>query len=355
MPDNDLLLRSLAMQPTPRVPVWLMRQAGRYLPEYRQLRAEAGDIIKLFKTPELACRAAMQPLERYPLDAAILFSDILTIPDAMGLGLYFVPGEGPRFERPLRSGRDIQRLAVPDPQQSLGYVLEAVRQTRLALNGKLPLIGFAGSPWTLATYMVEGGGGSDFKKIFDLMEQQPEQLSLLLDKLSQSVALYLDAQIEAGVHCIQIFDSWGGILPAELYCKWSLQWIQRAFERVRRTHGGQPVPQIIYSRGTGHSLEALGDSADAVGVDSDVELVSARLRLAGRAALQGNLDPQLLVQKNRDAAVLATRSLLRAWGNAPGLIFNLGQGLTPDADPDIVAAVIDAVRSAAPRPTAVAE
>ena len=317
-----------------------MRQAGRYLPEYRKLRAEAGDILNLFRNPELACEAAMQPLARYPLDAAILFSDILTVPDAMGLGLHFVAGEGPCFRNPVRRTADIDRLPLPDPTADLAYVMDAVVRTRRALRGTVPLIGFAGSPWTLACYMVEGRGGTDFGRILGLAREQPQLLKRLLHRLAAAVALYLDAQVDAGAEVVQIFDSWGGILPQlDDYRRWSLQWIEQALDGVRRTERGRHVPRIVFVKDRGRALELLAGCADAIGVDSEIDIGEAGDRVDGRAAVQGNLDPLLLCGA-AEPALAETRRILDAWGDRAGLVFNLGHGIPPQADPQLVGQVV---------------
>lgn len=336
-PRNNSLLEALALRPTPRRPIWLMRQAGRYLPEYRRLREEAGSFVNLIKTPELATRALLQPLRRYDLDAAILFSDILTIPDAMGLGLQVLEGEGPRFEKPLRRAADIERLRAPEPRESLDYVMRAVRSSCEALDGELPLIGFAGSPWTLAAYMIEGRGG-DMARALALRAEDPALLSRLLECLAESVGRYLDAQVEAGADAVQIFDSWGGLLPSSDYEEFSLRWIARALEFVR------DAPSIVFVRDGGRSLRSLArlDCA-AIGIDADADLAAARQTLGGAKAVQGNLDPALLCA-DADRACAETDALLKVWGEAPGHIFNLGSGITPDADPDTVAAVIERIR-----------
>lgn len=322
-----------------------MRQAGRYLPEYRRLRSEAGSILELFKTPELACRAALQPLERYPLDAAILFSDILTIPDAMGLGLFFVPDEGPRFERPIDSERRVRDLEVLEAETELDYVMESVRLTRSALNDRVPLIGFSGSPWTLATYMVEGGSSRTFSKILGLRKDAPKVLLQLLEILALSVGQYLLAQVRAGVHVVQIFDTWGGVLDKDDYDEFSLRWLDMALQMVREEHGETPC--IVFCKDGGRSLAQIAQStATAVGVDHECDLAMVAQRWGGKIAVQGNLDPAVLRQ-DADTAYRATRTVLEKWGGHSGHIFNLGHGIPPDADPEAVAAVVDACRAGA--------
>ncbi len=339
--QNSCLLRALRRQPTSHTPVWLMRQAGRYLPEYRALRERAGSILELFRNPELACEAALQPLARYPLDAAILFSDILTIPDAMGLGLYFVDGEGPRFARPLHDPEDFRALRVPDPEEQLAYVLEAVRLTRRALDESTPLIGFCGSPWTLATYMVEGGK-SDFRRVLQLVREEPLRMHALLELLARAAGRCLDAQRRAGAQALQIFDSWGGVLAAADYEEFSLRWIRRTLEELRVEENAVPV--IVFVRDRGRSLEELAQcGCAAVGIDEHVDIAAARRRVDGRVAVQGNLPPALLCGPP-DAAAAGTRQILDTWGGAPGHVFNLGHGVSPDARPETVAAVVQAVR-----------
>ena len=342
-PANDRLLRALHRQPVDRVPVWIMRQAGRYLPEYRALRERAGSFLNLCRTPEYACEAALQPLQRYPLDAAIVFSDILTIPDAMGLGLEFIEGAGPRFARPLRSAADIQRLAVPDPQQDLGYVCEAVRLLVGEVGANIPVIGFAGSPWTLATYMIEGESRSDFTRVRALLHDEPEQLDALLDVLSEAVLIYLQAQIDAGADVVMIFDSWGGVLEDSDYVRFSL----RPTQHIVQSLSG-PTPCILYARGAGQKLaEAAAIGCEALGVDESVRLADARRWTADRCALQGNLDPQAL-RESEATLRQGVREALHAFGAGPGHIFNLGHGITPDIEPDQVSILINEVHQHRP-------
>ena len=293
--QNDRYLRALLREPVDMTPVWMMRQAGRYLPEYRATRAEAGDFMSLCKNPELACEVTLQPLRRFALDAAILFSDILTIPDAMGLGLYFETGEGPRFERPVRSLADVQKLGVPDPEQELGYVMDAVRTIRRELKGAVPLIGFSGSPWTLATYMVEGGSSKAFTRIKKMMYAEPQTLHLLLDKLADSVIVYLNAQIRAGAQSVMVFDTWGGALTGRDYREFSLHYMHKIVDGLLREHDGRRVPVTLFTKGGGQWLEAIADTGcDAVGVDWTTSLADARARIGSRVALQGNMDPSML-------------------------------------------------------------
>jgi uroporphyrinogen decarboxylase len=342
---NDRLLKALLRQPVDRTPVWIMRQAGRYLPEYRATRARAGDFLTLCKTPELACEVTLQPLDRFPLDAAILFSDILTIPDAMGLGLYFEEGEGPRFRHPVSGRMDIARLGVPDPEMELGYSLDAIRLIRRSLGGKIPLIGFCGSPWTLATYMVEGGSSKTFSKVKGLMYEEPEALHRLLDILSRTITLYLNAQIRAGAQAVQIFDTWGGILEPEAYRVFSLQYMTRIVQDLVRENEGRKVPVILFTKGGGQWLEAMADAgADALGLDWTVDIADARRRVGHKVALQGNLDPSVLYASS-SVVKQRTRMILDAYGEKTGHVFNLGHGITPDVNPSRVADLIEAVQS----------
>lgn len=347
--QNDTLLRALLRQPVDRTPVWMMRQAGRYLPEYRASREKAGDFLTLCKTPELACEVTLQPLRRFPLDAAILFSDILTIPDAMGLGLHFVEGEGPKFRQPLRSAAAIENLGIPDPERDLRYVMDAVRLIRRELDGQVPLIGFAGSPWTLATYMVEGGGGHDFAIIKKMMYDAPEQLHTLLGKLARAVCDYLNAQIKAGVQAVQIFDTWGGVLSPDTYALFSLSYIRQIVAGLIREHDGRRVPVIVFTKGGGQWLEAMvGTGCDALGLDWTTDLDDARLRVGSQAALQGNLDPCVLYaspEKIREQVA----ALLADFGPHEGHVFNLGHGILPDVNPDHAAAMITAVHELSPQ------
>ena len=292
---NDRLLRALARQPVDVTPVWIMRQAGRYLPEYRATREKAGDFLTLCTTPELACEVTLQPVDRYPLDAAILFSDILTIPDAMGLGLYFVEGEGPRFERPVRTQRDVAALTIPDPETELRYVIDTVRLVTRALHGRVPLIGFAGSPWTLATYMVEGGSTRDFNRVKGLMFEQPRLLHTLLETLADAVTQYLNAQINAGVQAVMLFDTWGGVLTPRDYESFSLDYMARIVAGLTREATGRRVPVILFTKNGGQWLEAMAASGcDALGIDWTTDLGQARQRVGQQVALQGNLDPAAL-------------------------------------------------------------
>jgi uroporphyrinogen decarboxylase len=340
---NDRLLRALARQPVDITPVWMMRQAGRYLPEYRATRARAGSFMKLCQTPELACEVTLQPLARFPLDAAILFSDILTVPDAMGLGLFFVEGEGPRFERPLRSAMDIDRLPAPDPEQGLGYVMDAVRLIRRELDGKAPLIGFAGSPWTLATYMVEGRASKEYAHVKGLMFDRPEVLHRLLDKIAGSVTAYLNAQVAAGAQAIMIFDTWGGILSPSNYKDFSLNYMTQIVDGLSRENQGRQVPVILFTKGGSAWLEAMADSGcDALGVDWTIDIGEARRRVGHRVALQGNLDPCVLYASPEKIRRQVAR-VLGDFGTGNGHVFNLGHGIHPGVKPEHAGVMIQAV------------
>lgn len=340
---NDRFLRALLKQPVDVTPVWMMRQAGRYLPEYRASRARAGGFMDLCMNAEMACEVTMQPLERYPLDAAILFSDILTIPDAMGLGLYFETGEGPRFKKVVDTLEAVEALPIPDPEKDLGYVMNAVRTIRKELNGRVPLIGFAGSPWTLATYMVEGGSSKDFRKSKALMYDNPVAMHLLLDKLAQSVTSYLNAQILAGAQAVQIFDSWGGSLSSAAYQEFSLAYMQKIVNGLIRENEGRRVPVILFTKGGGLWLESMADTGvEALGIDWTCDLGVARQRVGDKVALQGNMDPTVLYA-NPAAIEKEVGRILESYGNGPGHIFNLGHGITPEVKPENAGAFINAV------------
>ena len=340
---NDRYLRALLKQPIDRTPVWIMRQAGRYLPEYRATRERAGDFLTLCKTPELACEVTLQPLERFELDAAILFSDILTIPDAMGLGLSLNEGEGPRFSSPLRDTAAINQLSIPDPEQELRYVMDAVRIIRQALDGRVPLIGFSGSPWTLATYMVEGRSSRDFARTKALMFNEPGAMHQLLDTLSDSIALYLNAQIAAGAQAVMIFDTWGGALSHRDYLEFSLQPMRRIIEQLNRQAEGRPVPITVFTKGGGQWLEEITDcQCDAVGLDWTTDIGVARSRVGDRVALQGNMDPAIL-HSSPERIRQEVDSILAAYGHGSGHIFNLGHGVTPPTPPDHLKVMIDSV------------
>jgi len=340
---NDRFLRALMRQPVDMTPVWMMRQAGRYLPEYRESRGKAGDFMSLCTNPNLACEVTLQPLERFPLDAAILFSDILTIPDAMGLGLYFETGEGPRFRKPVRTEADINNLSVIDPHQDLSYVVNAVSTIRRELNGRVPLIGFSGSPWTLATYMVEGGSSKDFARCKTMAYNQPELMHQLLDTLAKSVIVYLNAQIEAGAQAVQIFDTWGGALSHAAYREFSLQYMSQIVAGLTKEHEGRPVPVILFTKGGGQWLEDIADSGcNALGLDWTTHIGEARQRVGNRVALQGNMDPAIL-RASPQRIRQEVETILSQFGPGEGHVFNLGHGITPDIDPAHAGAFIDAV------------
>jgi uroporphyrinogen decarboxylase len=341
---NDRFLRALLKQPVDVTPVWMMRQAGRYLPEYRATRARAGDFVSLMKNPELACEVTVQPLDRYPqLDAAILFSDILTIPDAMGQGLYFETGEGPRFKKVISSLADIEALPIPDPEKDLGYVMDAVRNIRRELNGRVPLIGFSGSPWTLATYMVEGGSSRDFRKSKAMLYDNPQAMHALLDKLAQSIIAYLNGQIRAGAQAVQIFDSWGGALSAAAYQEFSLRYMKQIVDGLIREHDGRRVPVILFTKGGGLWLESMAETdAEALGLDWTCDIGSARARVGSKVALQGNMDPAVLYAKPEAIRAEVAR-ILASFGQGSGQVFNLGHGITPEVDPQHAKAFFEAV------------
>ncbi len=348
-PKNDRLLRALRREPVDATPVWIMRQAGRYLPEYRATRERAGSFMTLAQTPELACEVTLQPLARFDLDAAILFSDILTIPDAMGLGLHFVAGEGPAFERPLRDEAAIRQLAVPDMDGKLRYVTDAVALIRRELDGRVPLIGFAGSPWTLACYMVEGHGSRDFATAKALCWNRPDLAHHLLDVLARSVAEYLGAQAEAGAQALMIFDTWGGLLSPPMFHTFSLHYLARVTALLKDDPRARDVPVVLFSKGAGAHLEAMADTGcAALGVDWTLDIGEARERVGSRVALQGNLDPSVLLA-DTDTVVREARAIMDAFGPHPGHVFNLGHGITPAVDPDKVAALVDTVHQAGRR------
>jgi uroporphyrinogen decarboxylase len=340
---NDRFLRALLKQPVDVTPVWMMRQAGRYLPEYRASRAKAGDFMSLCMNPEFACEVTLQPLERYPLDAAILFSDILTIPDAMGLGLYFETGEGPRFKKTVNTLADIEALPIPDPQKDLGYVMDAVSTIRRELNGRVPLIGFSGSPWTLATYMVEGGSSKDHRKSKAMLYENPQAMHLLLDKLADSVIAYLNGQILAGAQAVQVFDSWGGSLSDAAYQEFSLAYMRKIVNGLIREHDGRKVPVILFTKGGGLWLESMADTgADALGLDWTTNIGDARRRVGDKVALQGNMDPSVLYASPQAIRAEVSR-ILASYGSGNGHVFNLGHGITPEVDPAHAGAFIEAV------------
>lgn len=340
---NDRFLRALQRQPVDVTPVWMMRQAGRYLPEYRATRGQAGDFMALCKNPELACEVTLQPLRRYALDAAILFSDILTIPDAMGLGLYFEAGEGPRFRKTVRTEADIAALPIPESERDLDYVMRAVKTIRSALGGSVPLIGFSGSPWTLATYMVEGGSSRDFHTIKRMIYDTPELAHALLEKIALSVIDYLNAQIRAGAQVVQIFDTWGGVLPGLAYREFSLAYMQKIVGGLIREHEGRRVPVILFTKGGGQWLADIADTGcDAVGLDWTTDIGQARAQIGHRVALQGNMDPSMLFA-NPARIRSEVAHILERFGQGEGHVFNLGHGIDQKADPAHAGVFIDAV------------
>jgi uroporphyrinogen decarboxylase len=342
-PRNDTLLRALLRQPTDFTPVWLMRQAGRYLPEYNETRRRAGSFMDLCRSPQFATEVTLQPLARYALDAAILFSDILTVPDAMGLGLYFAEGEGPKFERPLREEWEIRDLAVPDPYGNLRYVLDAVSEIRRALDNSVPLIGFSGSPFTLACYMVEGGASDDFRRVKTLLYDRPDLLHHILEINARAVTDYLNAQIEAGVQAVMIFDTWGGALAHDAYLEFSLRYMRQILDGLTREHNGERIPSIVFTKGGGAWLDQIASSGcDAVGLDWTVDLAAARARVGDRVALQGNLDPMVLFANPETVAREAQR-VVDAFGPGPGHVFNLGHGISQFTPPDNVTVLVNTV------------
>jgi uroporphyrinogen decarboxylase len=346
---NDLLLRALLREKTERTPLWIMRQAGRYLPEYREVRAQAGDFMSLCRNPELACEVTMQPLRRYKLDAAILFSDILTVPDAMGLGLHFVTGEGPQFERPVQTAADIKKLPAPDVSESLGYVFDAVRTIRRELDGRVPLIGFAGSPWTVGTYMVEGRSSRDFATIKGLAKEDPGALLTLLETVAKTTIDYLNAQVEAGAQAIMVFDTWGAALEPDDYRRFSLASMQMIVDGLTREAEGRRIPVILFTKGAGPLLaDMVGTGCDALGVDWTTDLAQAREYTKDKVALQGNLDPAVL-RESPEVIRQGVADVLESYGNGPGHVFHLGHGITPDIDPDHLGVLVDAVHELSPQ------
>ncbi len=345
---NDVFLRALMRQPVSRTPVWIMRQAGRYLPEYREVRGQAGDFMSLCRNPELACEVTMQPLRRYKLDAAILFSDILTVPDAMGLGLHFIAGEGPKFSEPVQSANAIRNLRVPDVEQKLGYVFEAVRTIRRELNGEVPLIGFAGSPFTVGTYMVEGGSSREFPTIKALANESPEVLDHLMNIVAETTTEYLNAQIEAGAQAVQIFDTWGAALEGDDFRRFSMASMQKIIDGLTREKDGKTIPVIVFTKGAGPLLSDLAETGcDALGVDWTTDLSTAREYVNDKVALQGNLDPATL-RESPEVIRQGVADTLASYGKGPGHVFNLGHGITPDIDPDHLGAPVDAVHELSP-------
>lgn len=348
--QNDLYLRALNREATERTPVWVMRQAGRYLPEYLRVRQQAGDFMTLCSTPELACEVTLQPIDRFDLDAAILFSDILTIPDAMGLGLHFEPGEGPKFSNPVRTRAEVERLPIPDPDDGLRYVMDAVSTIRRELQGRVPLIGFSGSPWTLATYMVEGGGTKDFARIKGMRFAEPATLHELLDRTARSVIAYLNAQVEAGAQSLMIFDTWGGVLSPADYREFSLRYMQQIVDGLTRQAEGRKVPVVLFTKNGGQWLDIMADTGcDGLGVDWTTDLAVARRLTGDRVALQGNLDPSTLYG---DAQTIrnAVARVLESYGDAPGHVFNLGHGIHQHVDPEHLGIMVEAVRELSSRP-----
>jgi len=346
---NDRYLRALQKQPVDRTPIWMMRQAGRYLPEYKATRAEAGDFMSLCKNTELACEVTLQPLRRFDLDAAILFSDILTIPDAMGLGLYFEKGEGPKFSRPLRTESDVKGLAVPDMSDELSYVTDAVSLIRQELDGKVPLIGFSGSPWTLATYMVEGGSTKNFSKVKQMLFAEPELMHHVLNVLADSVIDYLNAQIKAGAQAVMIFDTWGGVLSPRDYKQFSLAYMEKIVAGLIREQDGNHVPVTLFTKNGGQWLEAMAQTgADGLGVDWTTDLSDARVRVGDQVALQGNMDPSVLYASPKRIEE-EVQLILESYGEGSGHVFNLGHGIHPEVNPDHAGAFIEAVHKHSPK------
>lgn len=346
---NDRFLKALLREPVDVTPVWMMRQAGRYLPEYKATRAKAGSFMNLCMNPELACEVTIQPLERFPLDAAILFSDILTIPDAMGLQLRFAEGEGPIFDKPVRTEADVNNLFVPDPEGELKYVMDAVRTIRRELNGRVPLIGFSGSPWTLATYMVEGGSSKEYSKVKGMLFDRPDLMHKLLDTTAKAVIQYLNAQIAAGAQAVQIFDTWGGMLTPRDYKEFSLNYMQQIIDGLNREADGRKVPVILFTKGGGQWLEAMADTgADALGLDWTCDIGKARERVGDRVALQGNMDPTVLYA-NPERIREEVGTILESYGNGAGHVFNLGHGIHQHVNPENAGAFVDAVHELSPK------
>jgi uroporphyrinogen decarboxylase len=346
---NDTFIRALLRQPTPYTPVWIMRQAGRYLPEYNQTRARAGSFLDLCRNPDFATEVTLQPLVRYALDAAILFSDILVIPDAMGLGLYFAEGEGPKFERPLREEWEIKNLFAPDPLAHLGYVMDAVRQIRHALDNDLPLIGFSGSPYTLACYMIEGGGSDDFRRVKSMLYDRPDLLHHILAINARAVTDYLNAQIEAGINAVMLFDTWGGSLSDRAYPEFSLAYMKQVVSGLKTGKGEGRIPVILFTKGGGLWLERIAETGcDAIGLDWTVDLADARKRVGHQVALQGNLDPAVLFA-SPDRIRAEVELTLAAFGNGPGHVFNLGHGISQHTTPEHVNVLVETVHRVSER------
>ncbi len=347
--QNDIFLKALSRQSVERTPVWVMRQAGRYLPEYRATRAKAGDFLSLCSNPDLACEVTLQPLRRFELDAAILFSDILTVPDAMGLGLYFEQGEGPKFKTPIRKLSQIKQLPNPDPENELRYVMDAVRTIRRELNGKVPLIGFTGSPWTLATYMIEGGSSKEYAFVKGMLFDNPIALHMLLNKVTQVVINYLNAQVAAGAQALMVFDTWGGALSPANYIEFSLQYMQKIVEGVIRSNEGRHVPIVLFTKNGGQWLDKIANTGcDGVGVDWTTDLSTARSLTQNRVAIQGNLDPCVLYAhptKIREEVA----KVLQSYGKGTGHVFNLGHGIHQHVNPENLKAMVDTVRELSPQ------
>ena len=347
--QNDLFLRALLRQPTPRTPLWMMRQAGRYLPEYRATRAKAGSFLKLCMNPELACEVTLQPLDRYRLDAAILFSDILTVPHAMNLGLEFEAGEGPKIARPVRTAAEIDHLPIPDPETELRYVMDAVRTIRRELKGRVPLIGFAGSPWTVGTYVVEGGGSKNFEHIKGMLYGAPRDLHRLLDKIARATTLYLNAQVAAGAQALMVFDTWGGSLTPSDYREFSLRYLQQIVDGLTREADGRKVPVILFTKGGGQWLADMSATGcDALGVDWTTDLADARRAVLDKVALQGNLDPSVLYAPPAQIRDQVGR-VLASYGKGHGHVFNLGHGIHPEVPPEHALAMVEAVHELSPQ------
>jgi uroporphyrinogen decarboxylase len=338
-------INALLKKEVKRTPIWVMRQAGRYLPEYRSTRKKAGDFLSLCKSSELACEVTLQPLERFDLDAAILFSDILTIPDAMGLGLHFIEGEGPRFSKPLNNLSDIERLTKPDVGDKLTYVFDTVSTIKKNLKNRVPLIGFSGSPWTLTTYMVEGGSSKSYSKVKALMFQNPRHMHQLLDILADTVIDYLNAQIEAGADSVMIFDTWGGLLNKQCYEDFSLQYMTKIVDSLHRNYEGKTIPVTLFTKGGSAWLEQIATSGcDGIGLDWTIELGEAERRVGKQVALQGNLDPSVLYA-SPEVIVSEVNKVLDQFKGETGHVFNLGHGVTPDVNPENMKILVDAVHA----------
>ncbi|MBS0285895.1 MAG: uroporphyrinogen decarboxylase [Proteobacteria bacterium] len=348
MQSSFRFIKALKRQPVDCTPVWFMRQAGRYLPEYRAIREKVGGFMGMCKNPEIACQITLQPLKRFSLDAAIIFSDILTIPDAMGLGLHFKTNEGPHFERTVRTKQDVENLPIPDMQSDLGYVSEAVRLTAHEIQHHTPLIGFCGSPWTVATYMVEGKSSKHFSTIKNMLYSDPKLLHALLKKITTASALYLEAQIQAGANAVMIFDSWGGALEYNSYLQFSLPYMQEIVTHLKTKPSTKDTPIILFTKNGGQYLEHIAQTGcAAIGIDWTVDIAQARSRVGHLVALQGNLDPCVLTA-NPENIVREVKSVLDRYGKGSGHIFNLGHGITPDINPDNVQVMIDTIKQYSP-------